>query len=402
MSPVACDLPARLSHSDRLQRLDQLLCDSAWLWRPQPFKTSRPAWGATLSVLADELLALSDQQVTLFSNDPDLLGRWLTPHLPQLAELQALTHLAETHPQPFDPGPHFANGIRGRKWQQIRAFAGAIEQRPGSLLEWCGGKGHLGRLLARRDGVRVTTLDHDPQLCRDGERLARREAVGQQFMVADLLQLGVEKWITAERAVALHACGELHRNLVRAGAARRLETIAIAPCCYAKGSGEHYRPFTPNLQLTLTAEDLRLAVTDTATAAGREVRQRDREMAWKLVYDRLRREATGEEGYRPFRPIDRQWLRLDIAGFCRQLALREGVTLAGSYDWPALERQGWQRQREVMRLSLLRGAFRRAIEVWLLLDMACYLEGKGYRVTLEQFCGRALTPRNILLQAQRL
>ena len=85
----------------------------------------------------------------------------------------------------------------------------------------------------------------------------------------------------------------------------------------------------------------------------------------------------------------------------RRLAEREGVDVPAHQDWAALEAHGWQRQRAVMRLSLVRHVFRRPLEVWLALDRALYLERVGYRVRLAEFCGRELTPRNLLISARR-
>jgi hypothetical protein len=167
------------------------------------------------------------------------------------------------------------------------------------------------------------------------------------------------------------------------------------------GAGDRYRPFSESLQLDLSRDDLRLVVTETVTAVGREVMRRDREMAWKLGYGELRREACGAAEYLPLKPIPKGWLTLDFAGFCRQLAAREGRALPPAIDWRHYEAAGWQRQREVMRLSLVGAAFRRALELWLVLDMANAIEGHGYAVHLGTFCARELTPRNILISARR-
>ncbi|MEC8139802.1 MAG: methyltransferase, partial [Pseudomonadota bacterium] len=51
------------------------------------------------------------------------------------------------------------------------------------------------------------------------------------------------------------------------------------------------------------------------------------------------------------------------------------------------------------RVELVRHVFRRAIEVWLVLDRALYLQQQGYQVTVSTFCEKQLTPRNILIQA---
>jgi hypothetical protein len=193
----------------------------------------------------------------------------------------------------------------------------------------------------------------------------------------------------------------LHRTLLRRALESGIAAFDIAPCCYYLGAGETYQPFSEALQLRLSRDDLRLAVTETVTAAGREVVKRDQEMAWKLGYDQLRRERCGVAGYLPIKPIDKSWLLAGYENFCQQLAGRENRVLPSNIDWANYEAQGWQRQREVMRLSLVRAAFRRGLELWLVQDMASYISANGYAVRLTTFCQRELTPRNILISARR-
>lgn len=386
----------------RLRQLDHLLLQSEWLWRAQPFKQVRPAWCERLPKLCEELLALSDERLAEVSGDDAALLSLLQRHLPELFALQELTRLPECESAALDDlGPHFHSGIPGRKWRQIEQFAAALGPVRSPLLEWCGGKGHLGRLLAAQWQTQVLTIEYNRELCREGELLAQRARVAQRFYPVDALSAGAGQAVASHHAVALHACGELHRTLLREALHSGIAAFDIAPCCYYLGAGEVYLPFSASLQLTLNRDDLRLAVTETVTAAGREVAKRDREMAWKLGYDQLRRERCGVEGYLPIKPIIRSWLQLDYEAFCRQLALREGRDLPENIDWSHYEALGWQRQREVMRLSLVRAAFRRGLEMWLVLDMANHIERHGYDVSLVTFCGRELTPRNILISARR-
>ena len=69
-------------------------------------------------------------------------------------------------------------------------------------------------------------------------------------------------------------------------------------------------------------------------------------------------------------------------------------------DWNALEKRGWQRLAEVRNLELLRGLFRRPLEIWLLLDRALLLSENGYAIRLGTFCPAELTPRNLMLIAE--
>jgi hypothetical protein len=386
----------------RFLRLEELLQDHQALWQAQPFKQPRPPWCEEYPALASALLALDDQQLARLGGDHGALLTLLQGYLPGLAPLDTLCALPELPTrQHLTTDARFSAHIPGRKWQQITAFARRID-RPGvPLLEWCGGKGHLGRLLAQVHGQPVLTLEHDPGLCEQGEALAQRSAVPQRFILADVLQPETNRHLPGRHAVALHACGELHRRLIATAVSQGVVAMDIAPCCYHHLLAGDYRPLSACGKLVLTRDDLRLAVTGAATAATRELRLRDQEMAWKLAYLQLLG-LQGEEEYRPLKPIDKAWLGLDFEGFCRAMAQREGDELTPGHDWQRLEQSGWQRQRETMRLSLLRQVFSRAIELWLVLDLALYLEQAGYRVELGTFCGRELSPRNLLLSARLL
>jgi hypothetical protein len=150
----------------------------------------------------------------------------------------------------------------------------------------------------------------------------------------------------------------------------------------------------------LSADDVRLAVTESVTAAPRQARQRDREMAWKLGFDAWRRLESGVDEYLNFRPVPARWARGSFAEFMALMCARERIAAPAAQRMEMLERRGWERQREVMRLSIVRHAFRRPLEVWLVLDLAVRLENDGYAVDLGQFCERRLTPRNLLISAR--
>lgn len=386
--------------AQRQQDLDAALLVFRDLWHPQPFRELRPAWCDASPALAAELLALPEAEVTLL-NGGDASGlAMLARHIPAVTDIVALARLPSmtgTH-QP-DPGRHWAWEIPGRKRQQIEAFAAAARHSGQPVLDWCGGKGHLGRLLALSWGASVHTLDIDPALCDAGATLAQRAGVRQDFVVSDALT--VAGWPQpGQHAVALHACGNLHRRLIRDGVEQGVSRLDVAPCCYYRGVGEHYLPLLQSAKLQLSRDDTRLAVTETVTAAPREARQRDLEMACKLGFDAYRRHVAGDH-YRSFKSIPSAWMRSGFGEFLAAMATREGLPAPSAACVRRFEAEGWQRRHDVMRLSIVRHAFRRAIEVWLVLDLACYLETQGYLVELGSFCDRKLTPRNLLISAQR-
>lgn len=385
--------------AERQRALDLALPASREFWHPQPFREIRPDWCAQWPALASELLALPDDEVVRLNDDGAAAMALLARHLPEVA---AVPHLAVLPVCPrvalTEQGPHWAWGIPGRKRQQIEAFAAAAQGSDQPVIDWCGGKGHLGRLLAHEWQAPVHTLEIDPALCAAGEGLAQRASVGQQFVLADALSTA--DWPNAgQHAVALHACGDLHRRLISHGAAQGVTRFDVAPCCYYRGVAQNYQPLSLGLQLQLSRDDTRLAVTETVTAAPRETRQRDRAIAWKLGFDAYRR-TVSDGGYRSFKPVAEAWLRGSFADFLGNMNRREGLPAVAGASAGEFERLGWLRLRELMRLSIVRHAFRRPLEVWLALDLAVFLEGRGYVVDLGSFCERRLTPRNLLISAR--
>lgn len=386
--------------SERQRQLDTRLLAFRQLWHPQPFREIRPAWCEQWPALLDELLALPDTEAVRLNDDGTAALALLARHLPDVAALQALADWPVLPATALKEQDRFwAWEIPGRKRQQIEAFAAKASNGGQPVLDWCGGKGHLGRLLAQQWQTPVHTLEIDPVLCAAGEELARRGAVDQQFVVADALAVG--DWPKAGgHAVALHACGELHRRLIRRGVEEGAARLDVAPCCYYRGVDGNYQPLSEGLSLVLSRDDTRLAVTETVTAAAREARNRDRAMAWKLGFDAWRRAETGS-GYRSFKPVPDAWMRGGFADFLSHMSRREGLPQPAAKHTGRFEELGWQRWRDVRRLAIVRHAFRRLLESWLVLDLAVFLEGRGYVVEVGVFCERSLSPRNLLVSAER-
>jgi hypothetical protein len=382
----------------RFRRLGELLEGHAGLWRPAPFHVPRPAWCAAYPDYAGHLLALADAEAEALSGDNrglvELAGRFV-PGLLEFLELIDLPRL-EGPPEVLEESA--ARHVPGRKLAQIGAFAAGLGRVDHPVLEWCAGKGHLGRHLARRRGLPVVSLERDGELCAEGERLAA--GADQTFVRADALDPGSARLLAGRHALALHACGDLHLALLRAAAEQNAPALDLVPCCYYRIATPHYPPLNADAGLALSRDELHLAVTETATAGARERRERDRALAWKLAFLEWRA-ARGVPRDKTFKPVPGGWLAAGFPAWMAKLVVREGIAPPEDEDWPAWEARGWRRLAEVRRLELARLAFRRPLEVWLALDRALYLARRGYAVRLAEFCARDLTPRNILISARR-
>lgn len=394
-------------HGERFAALTRLLAEWQPLWRPAPFMHPALPWAERFAELHRTLLTLPEAECVRLQDAP-----WenspLAPWLPvaALAAATRLPALAGEAALPESWGEHMGEHVGERKWRQIAAFAPRVTPRAGeALVEWCAGKGHLARTLARRHGVEVTALEWRPELCEEGSRLAEAQGARVRWAVQDVLAPDAGRWLDASsQVVALHACGDLHVRLL-ALAAERGCAIALAPCCYQRTAAAHYRPLSRRggalaeaHGLSLTREELALAVQETVTAPQGVRRHRERASAWRLGFDLLQRELRGIDDYLPVPSLAYGRMPARFADFCRWAARRKGLALPPNVDWDAVEREGWRRQAEVARLELVRHLFRRPLEVWLALDRFHYLEEAGFAVELGTFCERQLTPRNLLLR----
>ena len=399
MAPAMNVPPSSLEHLlARRAGLERLLNAHDGLWRPAPFHVAEPAWCARYPDLAAHWLALSDARVAALADDNRALIAGVAEYIPALAELADLIALPRlTQPLPLAT-PHSSRHIPGRKQAQIEAFAGALGPVTGPVLEWCAGKGHLGRLLAGRWRQPVLSLELDAQLCAQGQALAERAGAVQSFRSGDALAPATAPLLAGRHAVALHACGELHLALLRGAVAQAAPALDLAPCCYYRIAQAEYRPLNPDAGLVLSRDELHLAVTETATAGARDRRLRDQAQAWKLAFLEWRASRGVDRGV-TFKPVPSGWYGAGFADWLTRLADREA--LPAPLDSDAWEARGWQRLARVRRLELARLVFRRPLELWLALDRALYLARHGYRVGLAEFCDRALTPRNLLISARR-
>jgi hypothetical protein len=393
--------PPTMNHRDRFLELQALLTAHEALWRPPAFQADLPPWCAERPALTAALLTLDEAVVDDLGHDPDASVRWLAPHLPALTRSTVLCALPPLPARELpERDPRFDAGVPGRKRAQIEAFAAHLPTAALPLLEWCAGKGHLGRRLALADGVPVRSLEIDPTLCADALRLAERSRAPQSVVCADVLDPASRPHLRGHAVLALHACGELHRSLVRSANRDGAPAYAIAPCCYHRGADGGYRPLGRDATLILDTATLRLAVTETVTAPRHDRRRLARDQAWKLGFIALRQTIAGAPG-RSFRPVPPAWLNGGFEDFCRRLAEREDLRLPPAVDWAEWAAVGERRRDEVRRLELVRHAFRRALEVWLALDLVLGFETRGFTARLGTFCERALTPRNLLILASR-
>lgn len=391
----------------RFTALDTFLTAHQALWKPRPFTHLQLPWEASYPELASWLRGRSLQDAENAHNNPANLADAPEPFASLAALSAELSAVGELPGHALEAASQRLNvDVPGRKWQQIEAFGSRLSfaSQPTHWLDWCSGKGHLGRRLLST-GQQLTSVEYDPALVASGQALSQRHQLNARHVEQDVLAADASAVLNARHTpVALHACGDLHVRLMQLASAAGCRQMAIAPCCYNRINRTEYQASSlaaSGSLLRLSLEDLALPMSETVTAGARVRRQRDTSMARRLAFDLLQRQLSGIDQYLPTPSLPSAWLEKTFADYCRDLAALKELSTIGSQDWPAVEAAGWQRLAEVRNLELLRGLFRRPLELWLNLDRALFLSEQGYIVRLGTFCDAPLTPRNLLLLAER-
>lgn len=389
-----------MSLAEQFTALDNLLHRTRQYWQCTAFDFDQLPWPE----LEQALAALSDQQVAELDSEQHLLYQFFSPYIAEVNNLAALCELPQTIATRIEYPFWISNGIKGRKFTQLQDFVGALgEESNLPVLEWCAGKGHLGRMLAFNRAPSVHSIELQQLLCEQGQQSAQQQGLAMRFSQADVLKDDVAKYFQqTQHAVALHACGALHQAFMSNAVSAQTEKISLSPCCYHLFTDNDYQAMSTVAQhskLKLTHRDLKLALQETVTAPSRVDKVRKTEVQWRLGFDALRKTLTGESHYVSVPSVNKAIFSDSFKAFCAWAADKKALEIPQDIDYDYFLTKGEMRKKVTERIELVRHVFRRAIEVWLVLDRALYLQQQGYQVNVQTFCEKQLTPRNILIQA---
>ena len=391
-----------LSFEHYFAQLSLMLQQYREFWQVSPFRCDQLPWQDPLFLAL--LAEVDDTRLQQIDSSEMQQRQYFADVLPLLFAIPEQVNKAankEVAAVPF----WLEVGIGGRKLQQIDALCQFWPETRLPVLEWCAGKGHLGRILAHRYAVTVTSVEWQEGLCEAGAALAEKFNISQRFICADVLADGSNTPLQAsQHVVALHACGQLHISLLQQAVAAGCQQLQLVPCCYHLIPTETYQPLSDagiQQNLQLSKDDLKLIVQGQVTGGHRIEKLRTTEVLWRLAYDEIRRDLTGDTAYRPLSSVSKQCFSQDFITFARWAATQHQLTLPAVLEEKEYMQRAKARLHVVQRIELVRHLFRRPLELWLALDKALYLQQHGYKVELTTFCDYQITPRNLLLQASR-
>ncbi len=386
--------------------LSDVLAQHRVLWSARPFVHRILPWQAEHPEVSQWLQSLSFEDLQALDADPLHALNGAPPTF--MGWAQAAAQASAVAPLPCDvlpmlKNPRLARRVPARKWTQVQAFLQAtlplLPPEHERAVDWCAGKGHLGRALQLGTQRPVDLLEYRADLCEQGTNLMRFFKIeGCRFHITDVLTQGRAHLSPGTTAFGLHACGDLWRTLLELSCDEGAAAI-VAPCCYHRlGGATEYTAMSTagrQAQLGLSQHDLRLTMAEVRTARPAIAALRLREQAWRLGLDLLLREASGEDRYVPQGTLPSP--RLDFKTYCEAGAEILQRDLPSQWNPGAAQAAGEARALEVYALGQVRSLFRRPMEVWLVLDAALAQMERGRQVRLGTFCGPELTPRNLVL-----
>lgn len=391
-----------MQFAHRAALIEKLLLRSQALWR---YNSYRPTICPITPTLQKFLLQLSDTEVHTLQASDHLLLDQLAPYLEQAKEISDV--IALTPRQSHASTPIFSTeppaGIPGRKWSQIQSFLAAEQAFKHHVIEWCSGKAYLGESISQRDNIAVTGLEIDTALVMAGNQRAAKLDSQHRICRCDVLSPEVIGHLRSDQhIVALHACGGLHQRMVQLAATQQCAGISLSPCCYHRFNAEYQAlsSFFNRSPLQLHNSDLRSAVRQTNTASSSETLARRTLQARNFGV----RQYLLDQGYPDtltLPSLPQSWSKAGFKDIAETLLRKKGLTINLPDNLDHYEHSGWQQLKRAERIDLVRMSFRRVIELRCVLDSILFLEEQGYQCQLSEFCPPSISPRNLLIQANR-
>jgi len=397
--------------SDQFDKIDKYLTQLKDYWHYNAFSLDGCS-AFDNSELIEFLTSIDQTKLSLYQNNPSLLHSILKPFIPNLLDIndplfqvEDLTTELDSTNIPF----WFKNGIKGRKWAQIEQFSEHIDKQL-PVLEWCAGKGHLGRLIHYKQYNPISAVEWNIDLCEQGREVAKKRGIPQKFHHANVLLNEADSRLKPEQhVVALHACGDLHSHLIKAAGQCGTAKLTISPCCYHLMEAQYYQALSNHAlhfsyllsEVKLSKQDLKLAVSQQSTSGTRQTELNDQEVWWRLSFDCLQKTMGNTQQYMNVPSFPKTLLSQDFSTFVKWVMQRKNLSFQLPEDFSHFLVQGKLRFETLRRCELVSQFFRRPLELWLVYDRALRLQEMGYQVQVSTFCKPQVSPRNLLIQASR-
>jgi SAM-dependent methyltransferase len=287
-----------------------------------------------------------------------------------------------------------------RKRVQVAAFAGLVERLGGTaarVVDIGSGHGHLTRHLARALGVEAEGWERDPARVAVAAALAGDG--GARFVTIDARDAAAALRRT-DLVVGLHACGALGDHAVRAAGAAGA-SVAIIGCCLQKRDGDRAALAVPG-GVSAASLTIGRAVLGLGNACDGEegveealaVRAASRVNRMALRAALLAAGLSVEVG-EEMRGVNRRRATGTLADLVDCACAARGVAAPSAAAVAAAGLSAAAAYEALRRWALPRAMLARLVEVWVALDRAAWLRGRGYTTEVLVAFDATVSPRNV-------
>ena len=394
-----------------IDEIGTMLMAYRMFWSGRPFWNDRLLWEDTYPEISKFLRSWTMEELEHFERSPHL-----HPKAPNLireiaAQSTSLTKMSILYDTSVSLPTQLSYHIKKRKWSQIEHLLSAMSNNHTGFVDWCCGKGHLGRTLTNHFDVPVHGLEIDSVLIESGKELTATNH--HCFTVCDVQQQSNIPKLQGTM-VALHSCGELLECAIDQYIEQDMEGGYFVSCCYHRISSEkrqNISAFASKYDLVLDPFELRIPSTFEFSASQKMRKRRRREMEYRIAFDLILRDVTGSNTYQKLLSVPDSWKDDSFENFVQNIAKRESISLSFSFsknvNLNAYLIKGKEKLRQIRGLASLRSLFSRLIELWIVGDRALYIQEQREKrnqkakhdVQIGVFAPESVTPRNIVIIA---
>ncbi len=411
--------PYPMDFKKRFQEIAEFLQPYQRIWQneimllyPNPLNDFPQEWVNELAQFKnqEDVIRLEKKDVFSYIKSPSLIAFY--KRIEELADIPKIPEL----PLFPDNKSLFLHMIP-KKQHEIKRLAPFVntfyaENHIDKIVDIGGGIGHLAQSLANHYQLKTTSLDMDPVMQQTGKERQSNNQVEYIQVKVDVDNETFKSVLSNNSmTLGLHTCGPLANHQIKASCAQNIKGLISFGCCYEKlqhdSQSQNISQSAKNLKAPITFNYFALTL---ATRAHRKMHEKDYELKLKVKYFRYAIHVLLHDEYEIKELVslgnsspklyDESFGNYVIEQFRRiNLPLRHTKDeLDAYYANPILQDLIWN----MLTAGLIRNAFGRLMELYILIDRALYLEEHGYSVQLLEFFDEPVSPRNLGIVARKI
>lgn len=400
------DLKSRLKTiHDFLKPYQSIWQNEIMLLYPDAFRDYPPGSLAELEGISDkaDLISLEKKESAGIIHTPKLQAFY--------QEIQRLTFFPAIAPLPaIAENQETWRSITPKKKHEIKSLAPLIHQHYlkyniEKIIDIGGGVGLLSQTLTCAYPLRIISLDQDRKLQLAGE--SRQKKYGKALHNVQFKTIAIsedapdflQQLTPQTMSLGLHTCGPLANSQVKGSAQKKISSIINLGCCYHKlhdqdqNLSSYARTYAPlimnNFTLTLAAQS-RKKMNEKDHDFKLMVKRYRYALHFMLVdlYDSRELITFGNSKEKDYSQSFSHYVREQFKRIDKKL-LHTSQEIEDYYQriLPVAEK--------MLKAGIIRDAFGRVLETYLIVDRAIYLEEQGYEVEVLAVFDEEISPRNL-------